>query len=68
MVFEMLHKDLHETIVSGDLDMQLTEIRAIARQVRIIANGTDFLLKTYSYFIEINMKLYKLVTHCPLLW
>lgn len=68
MVFEMLHKDLHNTIVSEDLEMQLTEIRAIARQVHIIANGNYFLLKTYSYFIEMNMKLYKLVTHCPLLW
>lgn len=50
MVFEMLHKDLHDAIVSEDLEMQLTEIRPIARQVGIIANGTLFLLKTCSYW------------------
>lgn len=44
MVFELLHKDLYQTIINNDLEMQLTEIRPIAKQVRIIGNGTPFLL------------------------
>lgn len=36
MVFELLHKDLLQTIINNDLELQLTEIRPIAKQVRII--------------------------------
>lgn len=45
MVFELLHKDLYQSIINNDLEMQLTEIRPIAKQVCIIENGTPFLLK-----------------------
>lgn len=38
MVFELLHKDLYQTIINNDLEMQLTEIRPIAKQV-FLATG-----------------------------
>lgn len=44
MVFELLHKDLYQTIINNDLEMQLTAVRPIAKQVRVIGNETPFLL------------------------
>lgn len=44
LVFELLYKDLNQTIIDNDLEMQLTEIRPIAKQVRTTGNGPPFLL------------------------
>lgn len=44
LVFELLYKDLNQTVIDNDLEMQLTEIRPIAKQVRTTGNGPPFLL------------------------